>query len=712
MVNIASKIMVLVEKARGRRPEPRVGVMRPPREEDFIRFLKEKLEPYPYVKLVEFNENDEYAALRDTFSGAYTDKFADVTTPFGDTVEKASASENEKHYYLLDNCISAILKHYTDRIPVYILNDIIRLQDIWRAEIGSRSLYEVEKLIDHIIKYVVRVPVDRLTINEIVKLHMMENGKLVKFPEWEVNTFLERSDLPSGSNTGFPLWIYQTKEVRELLVSNIWPEIRIDFFRLVKQVEDMTNEYGYDVTNFYKLTYMLDKTDFLEKVEKLFKDWVAYWTAFTRTQRVPDDNKTRVVQGAGTGHKLVKMPIWKRIIPILIKSAHFLYGDPIKFMNELNKIIRSKGRNVNIDFSGHEQAITFKRQLAHQMWWGTGLNGTRKLNIKYREKLKGRATRKEIEVHQTMYYFSVCLFGYFDAQAPLIVTPNLLLVGLKSGLKSGDLTTSGVGSCETRMYAKAMQNGKMIATVLKLLNLKLKIPKKLKFEYCDMGDDLLSSFTDEQYSFWKTEIKTVPEFYKLPPGKEVDGSLSLVDVYLNYWFGAIISFNKSQDMVDGHAMVLKKQAFHVDGVLHIMGLAAAVINSLTRLERDSSIFNSELFREMFKVDENLTAEEANTLRNIAVLYNVRDGPYLRYLVAALYVGDATFTKWVDQNNEERATLFRKVTLNPVEWRIASQSDWEVFLKRLETTIKDVKFDADNSITSELRDLQLALNPVK
>jgi hypothetical protein len=691
---VVSEIYGIFKRFWGRTPEPKVGDSPPPSEAPFVDMVSQMAGRYQDIQVRELENEYRYPVLRDTFHGAYVPRDIDVTTPFGKVMNELSSSENEMHYQLSKICVSSIRSYYTDKVEPEVLNDVVRLQTGWDVEIGSRSLYEPHKLVEHMEKYAAREPVDRLSIKEGIMLHM--SGE--PFPSWEFSNYIEKSWIPSGSNSGFPFMEKQSKKFKQFMVEELWPLIRAEFFILVEKVLEYLKARKVDFEDPLALADIAEDSEFIETVEPWFTEFLSYWIMFTRTQRVPGDNKSRVVQGASVIHKLIMLQIWKPIIKMMIGMEHFLYGPPEKFNNEVSKIVLDGGLVINIDFTGHEQAVTYKRHLTHMLWWATGLRRGSVIRDTVTERRFKFRRKIAKSVPMITYYFCVALFNYFDAQTGIIISPTFMIEGFPSGLKSGNMITSGAGSSETRLYVKSMLSRSMIIDYLKVIKKKKPIPKIINFPYCDMGDDLLVALTPEWFNFWNTTFKT-PEWFRGKPGDPLPEKVSILDSFLEYWHGAVVNLPKSDILVPGHGMILKKQGFMSSGVLQIQGLVGPIINSLSRLERDSSIFNSELFREMFEVPGGkITETEALILRYIAVLYNIRDGPYLRILVAALIVGDTYFSDWVKQNEEERYSLFEKIRIKQADWRIASQSDWDVFVIRLETTLSDVIQDLENRIS--------------
>lgn len=441
-------------------------------------------------------------------------------------------------------------------------------------------------------------------------------------------------------------------------------------------------------------------------MEPHFERFVGLWTMFTRTQRVPGATKTRTIAGAAIPHKLIMTGAWKEVIPSMISMPHFLYGPPEKFTEELRKILTTGKRNKNIDFSGHDTTITFRRQFGHQLWWATGIpkGSTVSLIRTIKNGRFGRKKKERFDILARIYYFAIVLFNYFDVKQGIVVSPYHIVEGFETGVKSGDFTTSGKGSSEARLYVKLMQSRDYVSKYLTFLGMSdLPIPE-LKFEYCEMGDDLGIGFSVEQEDFWYSEINVPPE-WQGKPGDEVPDKVRLLEAFLDYYTGAIVNTDKSDNLVENHIMILKKQAFMHDGQVNIVGLIGPIINSLARLERDSSIFNSELVRELFKFNEVISQEDGLLMRYIAVLYNIRDGPYLKTLVTALYYGDDVFKEWVLKTQDERESLIQKVSIDSVEWRLGSQTDWEAWLVRFYEVVESVKYDIENSISSEAKNLE-------
>jgi hypothetical protein len=295
----------------------------------------------------------------------------------------------------------------------------------------------------------------------------------------------------------------------------------------------------------------------------------------------------------------------------------------------------------------------------------------------------GRKRKTEVTISARVFGFCVALFNLVDVAQGTIVSPFDFVDGYITGVKSGDFLTSGKGSEETTLYVKALQNHKLVENFIVENKVKItQIPKVLKFEYAKMGDDIAAGLKQDQYDFWSTQIAT-PSSYRQKPGDPRPDNVGMMDAFLSYYFGAIVNIEKSDVLKAKHIMVLKKQGLLLpDGTLLTAGLIGPIINSLARLERDSSIFNSELFREMFSVQKRITESDALLLRNIAVLYNVRNGAFLKVLIAALYFGDKDFAKWINQPSTVRDQLFKTVRIQPVEWRVASQSEWDVFVVKL------------------------------
>uniref|UniRef100_A0A2V0RIP6 Uncharacterized protein n=1 Tax=viral metagenome TaxID=1070528 RepID=A0A2V0RIP6_9ZZZZ len=242
---------------------------------------------------------------------------------------------------------------------------------------------------------------------------------------------------------------------------------------------------------------------------------------------------------------------------------------------------------------------------------------------------------------------------------------------------------------------ESMQHENLIRRVLgkiKFVNRPLPVPKELIFPYCDMGDDVLCHFSDEQESFWSQEVE-IPKDY-LVPLEEGQTSAKLMEVFLDHLFGARVNLAKSDNLVSGHGVILKKQVIWSRGQVLIQGLVGPILNSLMRLERDSSIFNSELVRELFKFTGTVSDEEALVIRYIAVMYNIRDGPYLKILVAALILGDEAFRTWASKPVEERKELFSRVRVDSVEWRLGSQTDWETFVERFYEVVDDTNIELE------------------